>query len=151
MKNILTLGALALTLAVLSNQQATAWTNCRFGIGMNVSRQAGGNNFAWGLFRNGQPPCAADCGCMPSPCPTPYGGCFQQGPMDQGPGGVYPPNPAAGNLPAQPQSYNRPNFTVNYRYPYSYPYNYNYNYNNAYNYNYGSNYGYNYYNNGYNR
>jgi hypothetical protein len=56
MKKILAMGLLALSLAVVSEQQASAWVNCKFGVGLNWNWQSGGNNFLWGLFRNGQPP-----------------------------------------------------------------------------------------------
>jgi hypothetical protein len=133
MKKFLTLGALALTLAVASTQQASAWTNFKFGAGINLGYQAGGNNFGWGLFRNGQPPCPGECGG--GSAPAPHSSYLQPGSIDQNfSGGMTAPSaPATGN-PAQPQSYNRPNQTVNYQY-YQYPYNYGYNYN-------GYNYGY---------
>jgi hypothetical protein len=56
MKRFLVLGPLALTLALLSGQTASAWVNFKFGAGVNWSWQSGGNNFLWGFFRNGQPP-----------------------------------------------------------------------------------------------
>jgi len=60
MKKILVLGALALSTGLLSEQPASAWVNAKFGVGLNWSWQSGGNNFPWGLFRNGQPP-GPDC------------------------------------------------------------------------------------------
>lgn len=140
MKKFLALGALALSVAVLSNQQASAWTNIKFGVGLNLNWQAGGNNFAWGLFRNGQPPCSESCGSVPSPCPCPQGGYgyLQPGSNDQSfVGGLTPPSNApapapAPAAPAQNQSY-RTSHTVNYQY---FPYTYNYGY--AYGYNYGN-------------
>lgn len=127
MKKFLTLGVLALTLGVLSTEQASAWTNLKFGAGINFGYQAGGNNFGWGLFRNGQPPCPGECGGgMPTPPPH----ALQQGSLDNGFGAT----PQAA-MPAQPQSYSRPNYTVNYQqyqYPYNYNYGYNYGYNNVY-------------------
>src|SRR5436190_14703955 len=65
MKRILTAGILALTLTAMAEQEASAWVNNKFGIGLNWNWQSGGNNFLWGLFRNGQPPgpgCDAPCG-----------------------------------------------------------------------------------------
>src|SRR5262249_55436505 len=49
-------GALALTAVVAAAPEAPAWINFKFGAGVNWSWQSGGNNFLWGLFRNGQPP-----------------------------------------------------------------------------------------------
>jgi hypothetical protein len=57
MKKILTAGLLALSAALITDQQASAWVNCKFGVGLNWNWQSGGNNFLWGAFRNGQPPC----------------------------------------------------------------------------------------------
>lgn len=56
MKKILALGMLAIGLIALSQDQASAWVNHRFGVGLNWSRQSGGNNFGWGAYRNGQLP-----------------------------------------------------------------------------------------------
>jgi len=71
MKKILTLALLALPTALITDQQASAWTNTKFSIGLNWSRQSGGNNFFWGLFRNGQPPCPD--GAYPGYAPGHYG------------------------------------------------------------------------------
>jgi hypothetical protein len=67
MKKFLTAGVLALTVAACSHQQASAWINCKFGIGLNWNWQSGGNNMLWGVFRNGQPgapdwECHRQCG-----------------------------------------------------------------------------------------
>jgi hypothetical protein len=56
MKKMVLAGLLAITLIALSQQNASAWVNSKFGIGLNWSRQSGGNNFLWGAFHNGQPP-----------------------------------------------------------------------------------------------
>src|SRR5262249_370664 len=56
MKKFLLMGVLALTLAALSQQSASAWVHWKFGIGMNIERQSGGNEVLWGVWRNGQPP-----------------------------------------------------------------------------------------------
>jgi hypothetical protein len=56
MKKVLAIGMLAVGLIALSQEQASAWSNHRFSMGLSWSRQSGGNNFAWGLWRNGQPP-----------------------------------------------------------------------------------------------
>jgi hypothetical protein len=55
MKKFLIAGALALIVAGFSQQPASAWINCHFGIGFNWNWQSGGNNLLWGVFRNGQP------------------------------------------------------------------------------------------------
>jgi hypothetical protein len=56
MKKIVLAGLIAVSLVALSQQQASAWVNSRFGIGLNWERQSGGNNFGWGAWKNGQPP-----------------------------------------------------------------------------------------------
>jgi len=144
MNKFLTTSALALTLAALSTQEAPAWINAKLGIGANIGWQSAGNNFGWGLFRNGQPPSTDACPGVPQYPAMPHG--LQQQPASVEHGvtaGVdtgIPVSPAA-TIPGQTQSYQRPwsTQTVNYQYPsYSYPnyYNYGYNY-----YNYGYNYG----------
>jgi hypothetical protein len=55
MKKFLTVGVLALIVAAFSHQQASAWINCKFGVGFNWGWESGGNNLLWGAFRNGQP------------------------------------------------------------------------------------------------
>jgi hypothetical protein len=90
-KAILTAG-LALLISAWFVEPADAWINWKFGVGVNWSHQAGGNNFAWGMFRNGQPP-------APTP-PGPHG--YHPGFMPQGPG--YAPSPFA------PQHYPAPGF-----------------------------------------
>jgi hypothetical protein len=56
MKKIALAGLIALSMVALSQQQASAWVNSKFGIGLNWERQSGGNNFGWGAYRNGQVP-----------------------------------------------------------------------------------------------
>ena len=143
MKKFFIMGALALTAAVLSDHQASAWTNFKFGAGVNLGYQAGGNNFGWGLFRNGNPP-EVCCPTQTAPTPPSYAPPAYTPPAYTPP--AYPPqtyaqpsneqgfqggvtSPAA-NVPAQTQSYNRawPTQTVNYQYPYSYAYSYYYGY-----------------------
>ena len=77
MKKFLTMGVLALAVAVLSQQQAPAWVNLNAGVGANLGFQSGGNCLLWGAYRNGQPP-GFDSGdvCPPLPFPRfPRGGC----------------------------------------------------------------------------
>ncbi|MBM4072755.1 MAG: hypothetical protein FJ271_28085 [Planctomycetes bacterium] len=84
-KSILTAG-LALLLSAWFCEPAQAWRNAKFGVGLNWSHQAGGNNLLWGFFRNGQPP---------APTPPPHPG-FMPG----GPGyGPYGPAPFPGFAP----------------------------------------------------
>jgi hypothetical protein len=66
MKKLLGIAALALVLAAVSAPRASAWTNFHFGVGLDISYQAGNNNFMWGLFRNGpagyETPLGPGCG-----------------------------------------------------------------------------------------
>ncbi len=55
MKKILALGLLAIAISAVSHQQASAWVNSRFGIGMNIDWSSGGNSLLWGAWRNAQP------------------------------------------------------------------------------------------------
>jgi hypothetical protein len=66
MKKFLVVGALALTSAAIFHQQAFAWKNTQFSVGLNWSHQSGGNNLLWGAFRNGQPGCADYSCCQPN-------------------------------------------------------------------------------------
>lgn len=80
MKKLLVVGALALAVAVLSERQASAWCHCKFGVGLNFDYQAGGNNWLWGAFKNGQPPGYPDCiNCAPN-CP----GCYYKNVLHYG-------------------------------------------------------------------
>lgn len=56
MKKVLATGLLAICLIAATQQQASAWVNSRFGVGLNWDYSSGGNSFGWGLARNGQPP-----------------------------------------------------------------------------------------------
>jgi hypothetical protein len=56
MKKFVVAGLLAIGLMATTRQEASAWINARFGIGLNWDLQSGGNQFGWGLWRNGQPP-----------------------------------------------------------------------------------------------
>jgi len=105
MKKILGLGLLAVCLA-MSERPASAWVNSKFGIGLNWNWQSGGNNFLWGLFRNGQPP---GPGCD-GPCGPGFGGAGFGGPGygpgcpggacpgGMGGGGFFPGLPPAGAI-----------------------------------------------------
>ncbi len=67
MRKLFTMSVLALTLVLVSSQQASAWSNIKFGVGMNFHWQTGDNNLLWGVFRNGQIP-------GPGPYGPMYGG-----------------------------------------------------------------------------
>ncbi len=56
MKKIVLAGVLAVCAMAISQQQASAWVNSRFSVGLNWGLQSGGNNFLWGAWKNGQPP-----------------------------------------------------------------------------------------------
>jgi hypothetical protein len=56
MKKIVLAGLVALSVMAISQQQASAWVNSKFGVGLNWDVQSGGNQFLWGAWRNGQPP-----------------------------------------------------------------------------------------------
>src|SRR5579864_3019109 len=112
MKKFVAMGVLALILAACSQQEASAWINSKFSVGLNWAYQSGGNNLLWGVFRNGQPPapCCDGPGCFG---PGFYGapGYHAQGfsgyPYPQGAaitpmGPMSNPAPAAG--PTVPQS-----------------------------------------------
>jgi hypothetical protein len=92
MKRISLLGLFALLLTLTLQQQACAWLNFKFGAGVNWNWQSGGNNFLWGLFRNGQPPgfgSHGDPSCAPCGGFNPFniGACPQQ----QQPAWMIPP------------------------------------------------------------
>ncbi len=138
MKKFLTTGILALTLAALSTQDAPAWLNWKFGVGMNMGWQSGGNNTLWGLFRNGQPP-APDMCCGGGPggvLPPSYGPGPAPAPVPPPPSGLYPSSLEhsvnAADVQAQlgrtnsfTPGQNYYNQMVNYTY-HSNPYNYGY-------------------------
>jgi hypothetical protein len=50
------IGALALGLAAVSVQEASAWIKCNFSVGLNWSWESGNNSILWGAFANGQVP-----------------------------------------------------------------------------------------------
>lgn len=145
MKKILTAGFLALSAALITDQQASAWVNCKFGVGLNWHWQSGGNNFLWGAFRNGQPPCPDPGyagGYYPGGAPATFPGTQQYGPQDfqwfgrQGapnaaPGRTAPVQTApASQQPAQNSQVswygNNPYQQVGYTYPANNPYYYCY-------------------------
>ena len=109
MRKITLLGLWALALTVLSHEQANAWINFKFGVGLNWNWQSGGNNTLWGLFRNGQPPgsgptfdpsvCPPVCGNSGGGWGNPYGGYG-----GYGPGGMNQPGCGSQQPPCMQQS-----------------------------------------------
>lgn len=98
MKKFVAMGALALILAACSLQEASAWVNSKFSVGLDYSHQSGGNNFLWGVFRNGQPPACDGPGCFgPYGYPGHAAQGFQGYPYAQG--GMMPMNPMAPSAP----------------------------------------------------
>lgn len=56
MKKLIVFSVLATALALTSQNTASAWSNIKFGAGVNLHWQTGDNNLLWGFFRNGQIP-----------------------------------------------------------------------------------------------
>jgi hypothetical protein len=145
MKKFLSMSALALTVAALSTQEAPAWINSKFGVGLNWGWQSAGNNLGWGFFRNGQPPAPDTCpgvGGPVYPAPAMPHGMQQPSSTEHGgvTAGVDLSAPVNGGTTGQTQSLRgQPwsNQTVNYPYRPAYPYYGGYGYSN-----YGYGYGY---------
>jgi hypothetical protein len=125
MKKIVLAGLAALAVIALAQQQASAWVNARFGVGLNWQRQSGGNNLGWGLYRNGQPPGPEAFGGVFSPsnpAPPYFGGtpapqtypAHSAAPQGYAPQTVYYP-PTEQYAPYHFASYPRP--TTYYYYP----------------------------------
>jgi hypothetical protein len=107
MNRFLSLGMLALTALLATEQQAPAWVNFKFGAGINWHWQSGNNSILWGVVRDGQPPGPEffnPYGCPPGG----YSGAFglpngHYGPQDFQYFGAAPrQNPAAGQPAATP-------------------------------------------------
>ena len=56
MNKLITAGALALCLALASQQPAQAWVSSKFSVGLTWDISCGNNSFGWGLFQSGQVP-----------------------------------------------------------------------------------------------
>ncbi|MBI2806859.1 MAG: hypothetical protein HYX68_17915 [Planctomycetes bacterium] len=56
MKKLVLAGLAAVLVMGISQQQASAWVNSKFSVGLNWGFQSGGNQLLWGAWRNGQPP-----------------------------------------------------------------------------------------------
>ncbi len=67
MKQFLAASALAIVLIASAQQSASAWSSCKFGIGLNFECHSGNNCCLWGAFVNG-------------PTPDHHGGGFDFGP-----------------------------------------------------------------------
>jgi len=128
MKKIALAGLVAFALIAISQHQASAWTNTKFGIGLNFERQSGGNSAIWGLWRNGQPP-GPD-----SFQPAPAGVFPFHGPRMMPAQMMVPPAagavPAPVGFPVQGASYEQYNSNMSFANPYqfaNYPRGYYYN------------------------
>jgi len=113
MKKMLLLGAFALSLVALTERPAQAWVNSKFGVGLNWHLQSGGNNFLWGLFRNGQ---------VPGPESFYQGGPMSQPGYMQGPQGFpyfgsAPGGPGGAPAAAEPSQAPQNNMHANYYQP----------------------------------
>lgn len=132
MKKFALAGLFAIAAIALSQQQASAWVNHRFSVGLNWHRQSANNNFIWGAFRNGQVPGPESFGggmpyhqhhgMMPSFAPPAAQGF--QAPMPQ-PTNSEPPIAGQYYSPYHYASYPR---TTNYYYYYPAPAYYYYSY-----------------------
>src|SRR5262249_44722016 len=56
MKKFLLTSVLALPFLAFAHQDASAWHQFKFGVGMNLEGSSGGNSFGWGLWKSQQPP-----------------------------------------------------------------------------------------------
>lgn len=101
MKRFLILGVFTVACAAVVHDDASAWVNSNFGVGLNWSYQCGGNDFLGGLIHCGQP-CGPDYVNMQ----VPVGGnrpCCCQGQPVTIPGQVYcTPGNGGGMAPAAP-------------------------------------------------
>ena len=125
MKRLMVMGLTALGLVLALQQQASAWSRFKFGIGFNISWEGANNSFLFGLFKGGPAPGGGVDGSasaypggyadpnMPQGSPPPYsmglngegmnGG--PQGPLAPVPAQAPPPPAPAGPSSAQPVGY----------------------------------------------
>lgn len=101
MKKLLTLSVLTLGVLAATERPAQAWVNMKFGVGLNWQLQSGGNNFLWGMFRNGQ---------VPGPEAYQPGGPYTQPGYQQGPNGFPYFGAAPGQDNGSRQAMNSPTF-----------------------------------------
>ena len=99
MKKIALAGLVAISMMALTQQQASAWVNSRFGVGLNWEMQSGGNNFLWGALKNGQPPGPESFSGSSYGHGHSYGAPAQQ---------FYPPAPMHSNTPMPQGTYDAP-------------------------------------------
>ncbi len=104
MKKLLGLTVAAAVLAMVP-QQASAWSNIKFGVGLNFEASCGNNNLLWGTFVNGQVPGYGGG----------YGG-YYEAPMIV-PGHAYADQAQPAAPAAQPKAQNAQNMPAN---PYHY-------------------------------
>ncbi len=130
MKKIVAAGLLAVCAMLANQQEASAWINAKFSIGMNWEYQSGGNSFGWGLWQNGQPGGGGDCYapyCAPQPYYAAAPSYYQPSYAAQQPAYAYPnvaqqPGYAYPNVAQQqpryaaPQNYYQPSYNTS---PYS--------------------------------
>ena len=57
MKKVLVSGLMAICVIALAQQQASAWSKCNFGIGLNIGWEGANNSFLWGVMKGGPAPC----------------------------------------------------------------------------------------------
>ena len=62
MKKMFVVCALAMAVTMASQQTASAWSECKFSIGMNFAHAGGGNRFFWGLYHSAPYPGGQDLG-----------------------------------------------------------------------------------------
>lgn len=99
MKKILAIGLLAVGLMAVTQQEASAWVNTRFGMGLNFDWSSGGNTLLWGLIRDGQPG-GAD--------PHSKVGVLQRFQQHHQRPYYYPPQPQPQPAPGAPRSFEGP-------------------------------------------
>ncbi len=73
MKKLLSMSLLTLCALAMTQQQAHAWMNAKFSIGLNWHIQSANNNVLWGLWKNGQVPGPEAFGGGASPFPSGVG------------------------------------------------------------------------------
>ncbi|MGF1580140.1 MAG: hypothetical protein ACFCD0_12325 [Gemmataceae bacterium] len=97
MKKFYVLALVACALVVASEQRASAWSNIKFGAGVNLHWQTGDNTLLWGLFRSGQVPYGGGYPGVP-PQIVPHG------PQASAPNSNVYPSQAYAGYPYTPQS-----------------------------------------------
>jgi hypothetical protein len=112
MKKLFVVCALAMAVTMASQQTASAWSECKFSVGLNFGWVGGGNRILWGAYRSAPYPGGQDLGpLMPGYAAAanngqyfgwPPAGAVGPGPI-VGPGYVAPaPSPVAPVTPVAP-------------------------------------------------